>query len=63
MIDDGDAVRHAVGLRHIMRGEEDGDLLLGIKFLDLGSQLIPGLRIEAQRRFVQEPDPGRGSCA
>ena len=54
MIDDADAMRHAVGLVHVMRGEKDGDLLGFVDFLHMRPQLVAALRIKAQRGLVEK---------
>ena len=59
VIDDGDAVGDALGFLHVMRGEEDGDLLLFVEFLDVGPELVAGLRVQAERGLVEEDDLGR----
>ncbi len=54
VIDHGDAMRHAVGLVHVVRGEEHGDALGLVEPLDVRPHLVAALRIEAERRLVEE---------
>src|ERR1043165_4530650 len=56
VIDDGNALRHAVRLIHVMGGQENGHALGLIQMLDMGPELIAALRIEAERWFVEEQD-------
>ena len=58
VIDDGDAVGDAVRLVHVMRGEEDGDVFGLVEMLDVGPELIAGLRIEAERGLVEKKNFG-----
>ena len=48
----------AVGLIHVMGGEEDGGLLGFVEVLDVGPELVAALRIEAEGGFVEEEDFG-----
>ena len=59
VIDDGDAMGDAVGLVHVMRGEEDGDVFGFVEVLDVRPKLIAALRIEAKRRLIEEENFGR----
>ena len=56
VIDDGDALRHAVGLIHVVRGQKHRDAFGLVQVLHVRPQLIAALRIEAQRRLVQKQD-------
>ena len=56
VIDDGDAMRHAVGFLHVVSGQEHGDMLLFVQLLDVRPELVAGLRIEAERGLVEEDD-------
>ena len=59
VIDDGDALGHAVGFFHVMRGEKHRHLFFFVELLDVGPELVAGLRIEAERGLVEEQDFGR----
>ena len=57
VVDDGDAVAELVGLVHVVRGQEDGEIALG---LDLAQHLPdrhPRHRVEAGGGLVEEEDP------
>ncbi len=56
MIDNRNAVRHAFGFLHVVRGEKDRDLLLLVELLDVGPKLVARLWIEAKSGFVEEDD-------
>ena len=59
VVDDRDAVRHAVGFVHVVRGQEDGHAFGLVQMLDVRPELIAALRIEAERRLVEKQDLGR----
>ena len=56
VVDDPDALRDAVRFVHVVRGEEHGDALGLIEVLDVRPQLVAALRVEAERRLVEEQD-------
>ena len=58
MVHDGDAMGDAVGLIHVMRGEEDGGLLRLVEALDVGPELVAALRVEPQRGLVEKENLG-----
>ena len=60
MIDNGDAVRDALGFVHVVGGEKDGGLLRLIEMFDVGPKQVAALRIEAQRRLIEKEI--RGVC-
>src|SRR5579885_2242139 len=49
-----DAVGDAVGLVHVVSGEKDRDLILLVEALDVRPHLVAALRVEAERRLVEE---------
>ncbi len=51
-----DAMSDAVGLVHVVRREKHGDALGLIQVLDVRPELVAALRIEAERRLVEEQD-------
>ena len=59
MVDDGDLLRRALGLFHIMRGKEDRQSAFLVQFFDIRPDIIARLRIEACRRLVQKQDRRR----
>src|SRR5262245_49787255 len=58
VVDDCDPVA-VLGLVHVVRGQEDGDVLQPAQLLDVGPDRGAGLRIEPDRRLVEEQYPGR----
>ena len=56
VVDDADAVGDAVGLVHVMGGQEDGDALGFVELFDVSPELVAALRIEAERGLVEEED-------
>ena len=54
VVDDCDSMRYALGLIHVMRREKDGSAFGLVEMLDVRPELISGLRIEAERRLVEE---------
>jgi hypothetical protein len=54
MIDDRDAVGHAIRFIHVVRSEKYGHLLAGVEMLHVGPHLIAALRIEAEGRLIEE---------
>jgi hypothetical protein len=59
VVDDGDAMGHAIGFVHVMRRQEDGRLLCLIQVLDVRPQLVPGLRIKSKRGLIEKQNLGR----
>src|SRR5436190_7723718 len=53
-LDEGDLVAELLGLTHVVRGQNDGRPLLPPEGGDLGTQADRDVRVEAQRRFVEE---------
>src|SRR5581483_6795155 len=53
VVDDRDAVA-VLRLVHVMRGEEDRDVLALLQLVDVGPDGYPRLRIEPDRRLVEE---------
>ena len=58
MVDDGDLVRVAIGLVHVMRRKENRNALPLIEPAEVLPHLVAGLRIQAQRRLVEKDDLG-----
>ena len=54
VVDDPDAVRHAVSFVHVVRGQEDGNLLGFVHLLHVSPKLVAALRIKAEGRLVEE---------
>ncbi len=54
MVDDADAMCHAIGFVHVVRGEKDGDALGFIDTFHMRPELVAALRIEPKRGFVEE---------
>src|SRR5262249_7476386 len=61
--DDGDALRQAVGLLEVVRGQQDRQALAGCQPLDLEPERGAGLRVEPRRRLVEEEDARPGDEA
>ena len=57
LIDNGDAIA-VLGFVHIVRGDEDGDLLALMEFADVLPDRGAGLRIEADRGLVEKQHLG-----
>jgi len=55
VVDDRDPVA-VLGLVHIVRGEEDRDVLTGLQVVDVLPDRGARLRVQADRRLVQEED-------
>ena len=53
VVDDGDAVA-VLGLVHVVRGHEDGDADLVAQPADVAPDGVARLRVEADRRLVEE---------
>ena len=53
MVDDGDAVA-VLSLVHVVGREEDGEVLLTAEIANILPDAVAGLRIESQRRLVEE---------
>jgi hypothetical protein len=58
VVDDGDPVA-VLRLVHVVRGEEDRDVLTLLELVDVVPDRHPGLRVKPDRRLVQEQHPGR----
>ena len=58
VVDDRDPVA-VLRLVHVVRRHEDRDVFLATKLADVAPDVLARLRIEADRRFVQEENPGR----
>jgi hypothetical protein len=56
LVDNRDALRDALGFLHVVRRQEHGDAFLFVERLDLRPQLVARLRIETERRLVEEQD-------
>src|SRR5258708_5274926 len=56
VVDDRDAVRHALRFVHVVRGQEDRDALGLVQVLHVGPELVAALGVEAERRLVEEQD-------
>ena len=56
MVDDTDPVAEAVRLLHVVRREDEGRPHLPPQALDVVPDVLPGLRVEAEGRLVQEDD-------
>ena len=54
LVDNGDPVGYAVGLIHIVRGEEDRDLLGFVQVLHVRPKLVPALRVEPESRLIEK---------
>ena len=54
VIDNCDAMRHTVGFVHVMGGKEDCGLLGFVQVLDVGPELVAGLRVKAESGLVQK---------
>ena len=59
VIDNGDAVRDAFGFVHVVGGEKDSSPLRLIEVLDVGPEQVAALRIETQRRLIEEQNSRR----
>ncbi len=53
VVDDGDPVA-VLGLVHVVRGQEDGDVFPGLQVVDVLPDRRAGLRVQAHGRLVQE---------
>ena len=58
VVDDRDAVA-VLGLVHVMRGEEDRDVLTGLELVDVLPDGGARLRVQPHRGLVKEQHPGR----
>src|SRR5579859_4606569 len=58
VVDDGDPVA-VLGLVHIVRGEEDRDVLALLQVVDVLPDRHPGLRVQTHRGLVEEQHPRR----
>ncbi len=58
LVDDGDAVA-VLGFVHVVRGDEDGDLLALVQLVDVLPDRGAGLRIEPDGGLVEEQHLGR----
>ena len=58
VVDDGDAVA-VLRLVHVVRGEENGDVLALLEVVDVLPDGRPGLRVESHGRLVEEQHAGR----
>src|ERR1700677_1074850 len=58
VVDDGDPVA-VLRLVHVMRGEEDRDVLALLELVDVLPDRYPGLRVKPHRRLVEEQHPRR----
>ena len=56
VIDNRDAMRDAIGLLHVVRGQEYGDALFFVELFRLRPELVAGLRVEAQSRLIEKDD-------
>src|SRR6266571_2102112 len=56
VVDDGDAIGHAIRFVHVVGREEHGHALGGPEVAHVGPHLIAALRIEAERRLVEKQD-------
>ena len=54
MIDHRDALRHAVGFVHIVRGQKHRRAFGLVHVLHVRPKLIPALRVEPESRLIQE---------
>ncbi len=53
-LDEGDAVAELLGLAHVVGGQDDGGVPLPPQLRDLGADADGHVRIEAERRLVEE---------
>src|SRR5580704_3673756 len=58
VVDDGDPVA-VLRLVHVVRGQEDRDVLALFQVVDVVPDGHPGLRVESDRRLIEEQHPGR----
>src|SRR5215471_16211878 len=58
VVNHGDAVGDAVGLFHVVGGEEDGDAFGFVQALDVGPKLVAALRVKAEGGLVEKKDLG-----
>ena len=58
LVDDGDAVAHPLGLFHVVRGQDDGRALAARPSPRCTPDDLAALRIEPERRLVEEQHPG-----
>ena len=56
VVDDRDALRHAIRFVHVVRREEHRHLLRLVQIPDLRPELVPALGVEAEGRLVEEDD-------